>query len=182
MLIWIWNPVCELLWNLAIGTNSETCRHLWYRTGTSQAYLGHCFHTYIVEFGRNDYFPKWDCYLEKDLVFTFLYLCYSCYSLTGIVPGTSTVPAAYSTYRYRVKHSIKCLFTNFSQGSSCKKIQLFQCMRHFLYLFSLLSPPSDKTIKLWKVSERDKRAEGYNLKEDSGTIRDPTSIKALRYV
>jgi serine/threonine-protein phosphatase 2A regulatory subunit B len=40
---------------------------------------------------------------------------------------------------------------------------------------------TDKTIKLWKVSERDKRAEGYNLKEDSGTIRDPTSIKALRY-
>ena len=24
---------------------------------------------------------------------------------------------------------------------------------------------SDKTIKLWKVSERDRRAEGYNLKE-----------------
>ena len=39
----------------------------------------------------------------------------------------------------------------------------------------------DKTIKLWKVSERDRRAEGYNLKEENGTIRDPSSIKSLRY-
>ena len=38
----------------------------------------------------------------------------------------------------------------------------------------------DKTIKLWKVSERDKRAEGYNLKEDSGILRDPSSITSLR--
>ena len=38
----------------------------------------------------------------------------------------------------------------------------------------------DKTIKLWKVSERDKRAEGYNLKEDSGVIRDPSSITTLK--
>merc|ERR1719242_1497080 len=39
---------------------------------------------------------------------------------------------------------------------------------------------NDKTIKLWKVSERDKRAEGYNLKEDSGVMRDPSSITSLR--
>ena len=39
---------------------------------------------------------------------------------------------------------------------------------------------TDKTIKLWKVSERDKRAEGYNLKEDSGVMRDPSSITSLR--
>lgn len=39
---------------------------------------------------------------------------------------------------------------------------------------------SDKTIKLWKVSERDKRAEGYNLKEDTGIIRDPSSINCLK--
>merc|ERR1719397_820618 len=39
---------------------------------------------------------------------------------------------------------------------------------------------NDKTIKLWKVSERDKRAEGYNLKEDSGLLRDPSSITSLR--
>ena len=39
---------------------------------------------------------------------------------------------------------------------------------------------ADKTIKLWKVSERDKRAEGYNLKEDSGVLKDPSSITSLR--
>lgn len=39
---------------------------------------------------------------------------------------------------------------------------------------------SDKTIKLWKVSERDRRAEGYNLKEESGQLRDCSSITSLR--
>ncbi|XP_050087306.1 serine/threonine-protein phosphatase 2A 55 kDa regulatory subunit B alpha isoform isoform X1 [Anopheles aquasalis] len=39
---------------------------------------------------------------------------------------------------------------------------------------------NDKTIKLWKVSERDKRVEGYNTREDNGGVRDPTSITALR--
>lgn len=39
---------------------------------------------------------------------------------------------------------------------------------------------NDKTIKLWKVSERDKRAEGYNLRDDSGQLRDSSSISALR--
>ena len=39
---------------------------------------------------------------------------------------------------------------------------------------------SDKTIKLWKVTERDKRPEGYNLKDESGLLRDPNSITALR--
>lgn len=45
-------------------------------------------------------------------------------------------------------------------------------------MFYLIFP--DKTIKLWKVSERDKRAEGYNLKEDNGLLRDPGSINTLR--
>ena len=39
---------------------------------------------------------------------------------------------------------------------------------------------SDKTVKLWKVSERDRRPEGYNLKDDCGLMRDPTSITTLR--
>lgn len=39
---------------------------------------------------------------------------------------------------------------------------------------------SDKTIKLWKISERDKRAEGYNLKDEDGRLRDPFRITALR--
>lgn len=39
---------------------------------------------------------------------------------------------------------------------------------------------NDKTIKLWKVSERDKRVEGYNTKEENGAIRDPACITSLR--
>ncbi|XP_043247959.1 serine/threonine-protein phosphatase 2A 55 kDa regulatory subunit B alpha isoform isoform X1 [Colletes gigas] len=39
---------------------------------------------------------------------------------------------------------------------------------------------NDKTIKLWKVSERDKRVEGYNTKEENGSIRDPACITSLR--
>lgn len=31
---------------------------------------------------------------------------------------------------------------------------------------------NDKIIKLWKISERDKRLEGYNLKEEDGRYRD----------
>lgn len=39
---------------------------------------------------------------------------------------------------------------------------------------------NDKTIKLWKVSERDKRVEGYNTKEANGCIRDRADITSLR--
>ena len=39
---------------------------------------------------------------------------------------------------------------------------------------------SDKTVKLWKLSERTKRPEGLNLKDDAGLERDPTSITSLR--
>ncbi|GAB5570212.1 serine/threonine-protein phosphatase 2A 55 kDa regulatory subunit B beta isoform isoform X4 [Prionailurus iriomotensis] len=41
---------------------------------------------------------------------------------------------------------------------------------------------NDKTIKLWKISERDKRPEGYNLKEEDGRYRDPTTVTTLRYI
>lgn len=39
---------------------------------------------------------------------------------------------------------------------------------------------TDKTIKLWKISERDKRPEGYNLKEEDGRYKDPNTITSLR--
>ncbi len=45
--------------------------------------------------------------------------------------------------------------------------------------YSVLSI-ADKTIKLWKISERDKRPEGYNLKEEDGRYRDAASITTLR--
>ncbi|KAF2982819.1 hypothetical protein EK904_001360 [Melospiza melodia maxima] len=39
---------------------------------------------------------------------------------------------------------------------------------------------NDKTIKLWKISERDKRAEGYNLKDEDGRLREPCRVTELR--
>jgi serine/threonine-protein phosphatase 2A regulatory subunit B len=39
---------------------------------------------------------------------------------------------------------------------------------------------NDKTIKLWKVSEKEWRVEGLNLKEDSGTYRDASSLTSLQ--
>lgn len=38
----------------------------------------------------------------------------------------------------------------------------------------------DKIIKLWKISERDKRVEGYNLKDEDGRFRDSFRIIVLR--
>lgn len=45
------------------------------------------------------------------------------------------------------------------------------------YLLCFLS---DKTIKLWKVSERDKRAEGYNLRDEEGRMKDLSTITTLQ--
>ncbi|CAG9118900.1 unnamed protein product [Plutella xylostella] len=39
---------------------------------------------------------------------------------------------------------------------------------------------NDKTIKLWKVSERDKRVCGYNTREEGGRLRDPARVTQLR--
>ncbi|KTF90588.1 hypothetical protein cypCar_00012201 [Cyprinus carpio] len=39
---------------------------------------------------------------------------------------------------------------------------------------------NDKTVKLWKVSERDKRAEGYNLRDEEGRLKDLSTITTLQ--
>lgn len=39
---------------------------------------------------------------------------------------------------------------------------------------------TDKTIKLWKVAERNKRPEGYNLKDEMGQSTNKSSITQLR--
>ena len=35
-------------------------------------------------------------------------------------------------------------------------------------------------MKLWKVSERDKREVGFNTREDNGVLRDYSSITSLK--
>lgn len=39
---------------------------------------------------------------------------------------------------------------------------------------------NDKTVKLWKISEKTKRAEGFNLRDDNGMIRSADSLTDLR--
>ncbi|XP_016403033.1 serine/threonine-protein phosphatase 2A 55 kDa regulatory subunit B beta isoform-like, partial [Sinocyclocheilus rhinocerous] len=39
---------------------------------------------------------------------------------------------------------------------------------------------NDKTVKLWKVSEKDKRAEGYNLRDEEGRLKDLSTITTLQ--
>lgn len=51
---------------------------------------------------------------------------------------------------------------------------------NLICVFLFLYPTPDKTVKLWKISERDKRPEGYNLKDEDGRIRDPSTITSLR--
>lgn len=53
---------------------------------------------------------------------------------------------------------------------------------HWLWKFDVKILPhvTDKTIKLWKVSERDKRPEGYNLKDEEGRLKDISTITSLQ--
>ncbi len=50
---------------------------------------------------------------------------------------------------------------------------------NFQFIF-LLSFILDKTVKLWKISEKTKRAEGYNLRDDNGIIRSADTVTNLR--
>ncbi|XP_021962368.1 protein phosphatase PP2A 55 kDa regulatory subunit isoform X2 [Folsomia candida] len=38
---------------------------------------------------------------------------------------------------------------------------------------------NDKTIKLWRVTEKEWKVEGFNLKEENGTYRDPANLTQL---
>ncbi len=38
----------------------------------------------------------------------------------------------------------------------------------------------DKTVKLWKVSEKGWQVDGFNLKDNNGGYRDPASVTTLR--
>ena len=45
---------------------------------------------------------------------------------------------------------------------------------------NFLLSTNDKTVKLWKIAERDKRYDGFNLKDENGHMVTPTSLKSLR--
>ncbi|KAL5021485.1 hypothetical protein ScPMuIL_000640 [Solemya velum] len=44
---------------------------------------------------------------------------------------------------------------------------------------NFLLSTNDKTVKLWKVTEKDKWFEGYNLKDEGGVMKDPSTITTL---
>lgn len=56
------------------------------------------------------------------------------------------------------------------------EIQWLKRQNNNLFLLST----NDKTIKLWKISERRYRLDGFNLFDEYGTQRDPRSINSLR--
>ncbi|KAK1788001.1 hypothetical protein P4O66_016470 [Electrophorus voltai] len=71
-------------------------------------------------------------------------------------------------------------------GDKGGRVVVFQreqefCLSFMVFIsgFAILEH-DNKTVKLWKISERDKRPEGYNLKDEDGRVRDPSTITALR--
>jgi len=58
-----------------------------------------------------------------------------------------------------------------------EKINQIKWLRRKNHAHFLLST-NDKTIKLWKIQERDKRVEGANFKDD-GMMRDPHTVTTL---
>jgi len=58
-----------------------------------------------------------------------------------------------------------------------EKINQIKWLKRKNHAHFLLST-NDKTIKLWKIQERDKRVEGANFKEDA-MLRDPNTITSL---
>lgn len=57
---------------------------------------------------------------------------------------------------------------------------LFPSWWLILCLAFLCSVLKDKTIKLWKITERDKRPEGYNLKDEEGKLKDLSTVTSLQ--
>lgn len=56
----------------------------------------------------------------------------------------------------------------------------FSMLVFTMCLVSLCSIFKDKTIKLWKITERDKRPEGYNLKDEEGKLKDLSTVTSLQ--
>lgn len=65
-----------------------------------------------------------------------------------------------------------------TSGKWCSDI-CNRCQLWWLHITCLVIC-ADKTIKLWKVAERNKRPEGYNLKDELGQVRNKSSISSLR--
>ena len=77
-------------------------------------------------------------------------------------------------------HKMSIKQTTFFSISKKRVLQHKLCLISFRLWCKCFIPVKDKTIKLWKVSERDKRPEGYNLKDEEGRLKDMTTITSLQ--
>ncbi|XP_064599976.1 serine/threonine-protein phosphatase 2A 55 kDa regulatory subunit B alpha isoform-like isoform X1 [Liolophura sinensis] len=93
--------------------------------------------------------------------------------------GKSTIPCRGEFNVYSTFQSHEPEFDYLKSLEIEEKINKIRWLKRSNPAHFLLST-NDKTIKLWKVTERDKRPEGYNLKDDSGVLRDPMSLTGLR--
>lgn len=118
-------------------------------------------------------------YNEKNRKFVFH--LYVFYSFVQRDPASKTAVPKRGEYNvYSTFQSHEPEFDYLKSLEIEEKINKIRWLKRKNQAHFLLST-NDKTIKLWKVSERDKRVEGYNTKDDgTGGIRDPTSITSLR--
>lgn len=91
---------------------------------------------------------------------------------SSICSGHATVLACH--------HLVNLVFDVLSAHSDWHLLLVILTPTPGTIVLTVLLVLSDKTVKLWKISERDKRPEGYNLKYEDGRVRDPTTITALR--
>ena len=98
------------------------------------------------------------------------------------VPVISQLIQFFCIYGSKVYHCFSKIFDGLLQH--CSILVLFPPEVLFSYSSHIVTNIGihffvDKTIKLWKVTERDRKPEGFNLKDDTGILRDPSSIHAL---
>jgi len=93
----------------------------------------------------------------------WLALCPSTCSAVCLSVGLSSYLFDWLFVCLLVRQSVCLCLVDCPAGCLCLRFNYSS--RYFSFL------PADKTIKLWKISERTKRAEGFNLREeDSGRV------------
>ncbi len=100
-------------------------------------------------------------------------------SLCGALQSKTSVPKRGEYNVYSTFQSHEPEFDYLKSLEIEEKINKIRWLRRKNPAHFLLST-NDKTIKLWKVSERDKRAEGYNLKDEAGEMKDRGVLTGLR--
>lgn len=101
------------------------------------------------------------------------------FDLSSLFPATNQLMKTwFSFHQLTFGWLLGCISSfNLSSGDTiCQQIISICRVINDLCSFCL----ADKTIKLWKISERDKRPEGYNLKEEDGRYRDFNTVTTLR--